>query len=85
MAAIWALSQVGGERVRTALEALLETTDDDEEANQIDNALENLDFTDEMRNLVLLEIPEDGNDPEDTSEDDYDEDLDELISEDDED
>jgi HEAT repeat protein len=84
MASIWALSQVGGEGVRSALESMLEITEDDEEANQIENALENLDFTEEMRNLALLEIPEDGKDPEDSSEDDYDDDLDELISEDDE-
>jgi HEAT repeat protein len=85
MASIWALSQVGGEGVRSTLENMLEETDDDDEANQIDNALENLDFTEEMRNLALLEIPEDGKDPDDSSEDDYEDDLDELISEDDED
>ena len=82
MATIWALSQVGGKGVRETLEELLETTADDEEANQIDNALENLDFTEEMRNLALLEIPEDGDEP---SEDDYDDIIDDLISEDDED
>ena len=85
MASIWALSQVGGEGVREALEQLLETTDDDEEAGQIENAVENLDFTEEMKNLALLEIAEDGNDPEDSSEDDYEDTDDDLISEDDED
>ena len=75
MASIWALSQVGGDGVRSALEGMLETTEDDDEANQIDNALENLDFTEEMKNLALLEIPEDGEDPDDSSEDDYDDDL----------
>jgi hypothetical protein len=79
MAAIWALSQVGGKGVRKALEDLLETTDDNEEANQIENALENLDFTEEMRDLALLEIPEDG---DESSEDDYDDINDDLISED---
>jgi len=83
MASIWALSQIGGEGVRSALESLLEATEDDDEANQIENALENLDFTEEMRDLALLEIPEDGKEPDDTSEDDYHDDLDELISEDD--
>jgi HEAT repeat protein len=84
MAAIWALSQVGGVGVRTALENLLETTEDDEEANQIDNALENLDFTEEMQDLALFEIPEDGNDPDHASDDDF-ADSDEFISEDDDD
>ena len=81
MASIWSLSQVGGDGVRAALENLLETTDDDEEADQIDNALENLDFTEEMKDLALLEIPEDGNG---ASEND-DADLEDFISEDDED
>ena len=85
MASIWALSQIGGPRVRPALESLLETTEDDEEANQIDNALENLDFTEEMNDLALLDIPEDGDDPDDRANDDYEGDLDDLISEDDED
>ncbi len=82
MASIWALSQVGGEGVRATLENMLETTDDDDEADQIDNALENLDFTEEMKDLALLEIPEDGNDPQDSSENDYDDIPDDLISED---
>jgi HEAT repeat protein len=82
LAAIWALSQVGGKGVRKALENLLETTDDDEEADQIKKALENLDFTEEMRDLALLEIPEEG---DESSEDDYAKNNDDLISEDDED
>jgi HEAT repeat protein len=84
MASIWALSQIGGAGVRPALEALLETTEDDDEANQIDNALENLEFTEEMNDLSLLDIPEDEDDPNDTSDDDYDNHVD-FISEDDED
>jgi HEAT repeat protein len=83
MASIWALSQVGGNGVRKALEDLLETTEDEDEANQIDNALENLDFTEEMKDLALLEIPEDGNG--DSHEEDFEDEMDELNSEDDED
>jgi HEAT repeat protein len=85
MASIWALSQIGGAGVRLALEAMLETVEDNDEANQINNALENLDFTEEMNNLALLEIPEDGNDLDNSAEDEYDDDLGDLISEDDED
>jgi HEAT repeat protein len=84
MAAIWALSQVGGVGVRQALENMLETTDDNDEANQLDNALENLDFTEEMQELALFELPEDGTDPDEPSDDDF-ADFDEFISEDDED
>jgi len=85
MAAIWSLSQVGGEGVRAALETLLETSDDDQEADQIENALENLDFTEEMRDLALLDIPEDGDDPDESLDNDHDSMDDDLISEDDED
>jgi HEAT repeat protein len=85
MASIWALSQIGGAGVRSALEALLEKTEDDEEANQIENALENLDFTEEMNDLALLDIPDDGDDPDDSSKEDYEEDLDDLLPEDDDD
>ncbi len=85
MASIWALSQVGGEGVRQALEDMLEATEDDEEANQIDNALENLDFTEEMKDLAMLEIPEDGNDPDGDSGDDSEDDLDEHLPEEEED
>lgn len=74
MAAIWSLSQIGGEGVRSSLETRLETTDDDEEAEQIENALENLDFTEEMNNLALLEIPDDEDDPGDSLESDFEDD-----------
>jgi HEAT repeat protein len=81
MATIWALSQVGGKGVREALENLLETTDDDEEVTQIENALDNLDFTKEMRDLAILDIPEDD---DESSDDEFDDIVSDLISEDDE-
>ena len=80
MASIWALSQVGGEGVREALENLRDNTSLDEEADQIDNALENLDFTEEMRDLALLEIPENGDGAGESSEDDAN--MEDHISED---
>ncbi len=80
MASIWAVSQIGGEGVRVALENLLEATDNDEEADQIDNALENLDFTEEMKDLALLEIAEDGEAADQPSENDHDDNTDDLIS-----
>jgi HEAT repeat protein len=84
MASIWALSQVGGSSVREALENLRENADIDEEADQIDNALDNLDFTEEMRDLALLEIPEDGDGASETSDDEV-ENTEDFISEDEED
>lgn len=83
MASIWALSQVGGKGVREALESQLQTTDDDEEADQIESALENLDFTEEMRDLALLEIPNNGDGAGDASDDD--DDIEDYVSEDEED
>lgn len=47
-AAIWALSKIGGESVRDTLEEMLEETEDDEEAEFIENALDNLSFTEDM-------------------------------------
>lgn len=81
MSTIWALSQVGGKGVREALENLLETTDDDEEVTQIQNALDNLDFTEEMNDLAILDIPEDD---DGSSEDEFDDIESDLISEDEE-
>ncbi len=84
MAAIWSVSQIGGTGVRRKLEKLLETVDDNAEADQLEAALENLDFTEEMQDLALLEIPEDGDGLEDASDEDIEDDEEHLISEDDE-
>jgi hypothetical protein len=55
-AAIWSLSQIGGPGVRTILEELQEQTDDEEEAEFIITALDNLDFTEEMAMFTLFDI-----------------------------
>jgi HEAT repeat protein len=59
-ASIWALSQVGGEGVREALEALYERTEDEEEAEFIDTALDNLSFTEDIQLFSLMDFSEDG-------------------------
>ena len=84
LATIWALSQIGGIGVREALENLLETTEDSEEESLLENALENLDFTEEIQDLTMLDFPEDGDGPDDSSDDDNIDDFDEITSEDDE-
>lgn len=61
-AAIWSLAQIGGENVRPTLESLLENADDDDEASFIEEALEILDFTEEMSGFDLLEIGVDDKD-----------------------
>jgi len=65
MAAIWALSQLGGKDVRNALEKMLNATDDEEEANLLENALDNLDFTEDLSTIALLDITHSGEDDED--------------------
>jgi hypothetical protein len=58
LASIWSLSQVGGEGVREALEALYERTDDEEEADFIAEALENLEFTEGLDFFELMDVEE---------------------------
>lgn len=53
---IWALSQIGGEGIEEKFERLLATTDDDEEANLLEEALDMLNFTNEVANLDLMKI-----------------------------
>lgn len=82
-AAIWSLSQLGGEGVRDALQALFEETEDDEEAEYIESALDNLSFTEDMVLYDLMEVepddPQSGSDDEDLlAWDDELEDLDDL-------
>jgi len=57
-AAIWSLSQIGGEGVRDVLVLLLETTEDEEEADFIEAALDNLSFTEDMNLFTLMDLDE---------------------------
>lgn len=55
-AAIWSLSQIGGEEVRETLEGLLDESEDEEEIEWIENAIENLVLTETGQSLNLLDI-----------------------------
>jgi len=57
-AAIWSLSQIGGEQVRETLETLLEETEDEEEAELLENALDNLSFTEDVGLYSMFDIDE---------------------------
>jgi hypothetical protein len=84
-AAIWSLSQIGGEGVREALEESYEETEDDEEAELIEAALDNLDFTEEVGFFsTMLDIPDEELD-EEADEDELGELFGEWDEEDDED
>ncbi|MEW6092548.1 MAG: HEAT repeat domain-containing protein [Chloroflexota bacterium] len=52
---IWALSKIGGEGVRSTLEELLEAESDDEETDFLEEALENLLFTEDLNQFDLLD------------------------------
>lgn len=54
VALIWSLSQIGGEDVRDTLEVLLDKTEDEELIAYLEEALENLDFTEDLERLDLL-------------------------------
>jgi len=56
--AAWALSQIGGSEASAALEDLLERSEDEDEMDLIENALENLSLTNEINDLTLLDLSE---------------------------
>jgi len=53
---IWALSHIGGEGIEEKFEHLLATTDDDEEANLLEEALDMLSFTNDVSDFELMEV-----------------------------
>lgn len=53
-AAIWSLSQIGGEDVRLYLQNLLDKVEDDDQAAFLEEALDNLAFTEDMGTFDLL-------------------------------
>lgn len=60
MAGIWALSKIGGDKVGETLESLLEESEDDDEIDLLEDALENLQFTEGFDKFGILDYePED--------------------------
>jgi HEAT repeat protein len=57
-AAIWSLSQIGGEGVHDALASMLVETEDEEEADLLEAALDNLAFMEGMPSFSLFDFPE---------------------------
>ena len=58
-AAIWALSKIGGQGVRNLIEMNLEEAEDPEEVQLLEEALENLDFTEQVNSFDMLVVDED--------------------------
>ena len=63
-AAIWSLSQVGGEDVRVYIENLIDLAEDDEQVEFLQEALDNLVFTEEMSSYDLMTYDADDADEE---------------------
>ncbi len=58
-AGIWSLSQIGGDDVRIFLTDMLDKTEDEDIVGFIEDALENLDLTDDLEKFELLALDED--------------------------
>jgi HEAT repeat protein len=58
-AAIWSLTKIGGEGVRQWIEIALEETEDPDEIQFLEEALENLDFTEQVSQFDMMYIDED--------------------------
>jgi len=70
-AVIWSLSQIGGEDVGTYLETLLAETEDDDLIDFLEEALDNLAFTEDLDHFDLLTVdPDEIEDLEGFDEDD---------------
>ncbi|MCL4530230.1 MAG: HEAT repeat domain-containing protein [Chloroflexi bacterium] len=58
-AAIWSLSQIGGEDVRIFIENLIDRAEDDEQTEFLEDALDNLAFTEDMSHFDLMSFDAD--------------------------
>lgn len=58
-AAIWSLTKIGGRGVRELIQMNIDETDDPEELNFLEEALENLDFNEQIMNFDMLVFDED--------------------------
>ncbi len=72
-ATIWSLSQIGGEDARIYIVNLIENTEDEDLVTFLEDALENLDFNEEMDKFNLLTLDEDDLEDLDEVEDSEDE------------
>ena len=69
-AVIWSLSQIGGEDVRTYLENLLDQAEDEEQIAFLEEALDNLAFTEDLERFDLLAFDPEADDLTEVEEDD---------------
>lgn len=62
LASIWSLAQIGGEGVGELLEDLLEESDDEQDRDFIDTAIENLAFNESVELFPLFDFPDEAQD-----------------------
>jgi len=72
---IWALAKIGGEGVRDRLEELAEIETDDEEVEFIEEALDNLSFTEDMAQFDMFGFDPDSDPSEEDSDAEDEEDI----------
>jgi len=58
-AAVWSLSQIGGEDVRTYLENMLDQSEDEDQIAYLEEALDNLAFTEDIDRFDLIALDTD--------------------------
>ena len=58
-AAIWSLTKIGGDGVRELIEMSLDETEDPDDIQFLEEALENLDFTEQVNKFDMMYIDED--------------------------
>jgi HEAT repeat protein len=58
-AAIWSLSQIGGQEARLYIQNLLDLAEDEEDVEYLEEALENLEFNDELNRFDLMSVEPD--------------------------
>ena len=58
-AAIWFLTKIGGDGVRELIEMSLDETEDPDDIQFLEEALENLDFTEQVNKFDMMYIDED--------------------------
>lgn len=64
-AAVWSLSQIGGPEARRLISERLEQAEDEDEQDFLEEALENLDFTDDVARFELMNLGGELDDDED--------------------
>lgn len=75
MAAAWSLSQVGGEGAQEALDMMLAETEDTEQAEFIESAIDNLVFNHNVQFYGIMDYPDDEDSLGDLYDDDDDDDF----------